>query len=111
LNVVRGGSNANVPAWKQAVIIGCSILVALLICAMILIFSGVPAGGLLDEFAASVVDAKSFHAVLVQAAPLILVGVAASIGFPRAILESRTRRSNDMGRHRIDRGVPLSLWS
>ena len=69
------------PAWKQAVIISCSIVIGLFVSAVILIVSGVPAANLAGEFAAIVFDAQSFHAVLVQAAPLILVGVAASIGF------------------------------
>ena len=39
------------------------------------------AADLVNEFAGNVFDRQSFHAVLVQAAPLILVGIAASIGF------------------------------
>jgi len=69
------------PAWKQAVLIGCSIAFGMFISAVILVASGVPAANLASEFAASVFDAQSFRAVLVQAAPLILVGIAASIGF------------------------------
>jgi general nucleoside transport system permease protein len=71
----------DMPAWKQAVVIGCSILVGMFISAVILVVSGVPAAELVSEFMGTVFDAQSFHAVLVQAAPLILVGIAASIGF------------------------------
>jgi len=72
---------SDMPAWKQAVIISCSIVIGLFVSAVILIGSGVPTADLIGEFAASVFDVRGFHAVLVQAAPLILVGVAASIGF------------------------------
>jgi len=71
----------DMPAWKQAVAIGCSIVVGMLISAVILIVAGVPASDLISELASSIFDAQSFHAVLVQAAPLILVGIAASLGF------------------------------
>ncbi len=69
------------PAWAQALIIGGSVLVGLATSVVILAMAGVPASELASEFADSILDAQSFHAVLVQAAPLILVGVAASIGF------------------------------
>jgi general nucleoside transport system permease protein len=71
----------DMPAWKQAVAVACSIATGMFISAVILIVSGVPAGDLVSEFAGTVVDRQSFQAVLVQAAPLILVGIAASIGF------------------------------
>jgi general nucleoside transport system permease protein len=71
----------DMPAWKQAVAVGCSIVIGMFISAVILIVSGVPAGDLVSEFAGNVFDPQSFHAVLIQAAPLIFVGIAASIGF------------------------------
>lgn len=71
----------DMPAWKQALLIGCSTGLGMFVSMVILVLSGVPAANLAGEFAAIVFDAQSFHAVLVQAAPLILVGVAASIGF------------------------------
>lgn len=71
----------DMPAWKQAIVIGCSIVIGMFVSALILVVSGVPAIDLVSEFAGNVFDAQSFHAVLVQAAPLILVGIAASIGF------------------------------
>jgi general nucleoside transport system permease protein len=71
----------DMPAWKQAIVIGCSIPIGMFISAVILVASGVPPVDLVSEFASNLFDAQSFHAVLVQAAPLILVGIAASIGF------------------------------
>jgi general nucleoside transport system permease protein len=71
----------DMPAWKQAVVLGASIIAGMSISAAILIASGVPAANLLNEFSGNLFDRQSFAAVLVQAAPLILVGVAASIGF------------------------------
>jgi general nucleoside transport system permease protein len=71
----------DIPAWQQALIIGGSIVIGMLVSAIILVISGVPAADLVSEFAGTVFDAQSFQAVLVQAAPLILVGVAASISF------------------------------
>jgi general nucleoside transport system permease protein len=71
----------DMPPWKQAVIIGSSIVLGVLISAVILIVSGVPPADLVSEFAGNFFDAQSAQAVLVQAAPLILVGIGASIGF------------------------------
>ena len=71
----------DMPAWKQAVAVACSIAAGMFISAVILVVSGVPPGDLVSEFASNVFDRQSFQAVLVQAAPLILVGIAASIGF------------------------------
>jgi general nucleoside transport system permease protein len=71
----------DMPAWKQVVAVACSILIGMFVSAVILVASGVPPGELINEFASNVFDRQSFRAVLVQAAPLILVGIAASIGF------------------------------
>ncbi|HEY1746423.1 MAG TPA: ABC transporter permease [Xanthobacteraceae bacterium] len=71
----------DMPAWKQVVAVACSIIIGMFISAMILVVSGVPPAELVSEFASNVFDRQSFQAVLVQAAPLILVGIAASIGF------------------------------
>jgi general nucleoside transport system permease protein len=71
----------DMPTWQQAVVIGCSIMIGMLISAAILVVAGVPPVELVSEFAGNLLDAQSFQAVLVQAAPLILVGIAASIGF------------------------------
>ena len=71
----------DMPAWKQVVAVACSIVAGMFISAVILVVSGVPPRDLVNEFASNVFDRQSFQAVLVQAAPLILVGIAASIGF------------------------------
>jgi len=71
----------DMPIWRQALIVGCSIIAGMLISAAILVVAGVPTTELVGEFAGAVFDRQSFHAVLVQAAPLILVGIAASVGF------------------------------
>ena len=71
----------DMPAWQQALAVGGSIATGLLLSAIILIIAGVPAGDLVSEFANNVFDRQTFQAVLVQAAPLILVGIAAAIGF------------------------------
>jgi general nucleoside transport system permease protein len=71
----------DMPAWKQVIAVACSILIGMFISAVILVVSGVPPRELVSEFASNVFDRQSFQAVLVQAAPLILVGIAASIGF------------------------------
>jgi ABC-type uncharacterized transport system permease subunit len=71
----------DMPAWKQVVAVAGSILTGMFISAVILVASGVPPAELVNEFASNVFDQQSFQAVLVQAAPLILVGIAASIGF------------------------------
>jgi general nucleoside transport system permease protein len=71
----------DMPAWKQAFIVGGSIVFGMLVSAAILIVAGVPANDLVHEFANTAFDLQSLHAVLVQAAPLILVGVGASIAF------------------------------
>ncbi len=71
----------DMPAWKQALAVGGSVATGMFISAVILIVSGVPATDLVSEFASNIFDQQSFRAVLVQAAPLIFVGIAASIGF------------------------------
>lgn len=71
----------DMPGWIRAAIALSSIVVGLVISGLVLIAAGVPAGDLLTEVAGSVVDSQSLHAVLIQAAPLILVGLAASVAF------------------------------
>ena len=65
-------------AWHwQALIIGLALLLGLGISAAILVAAGVPAGELLNEFVIlTVFDAQSLKAVLFQASPMILVGLA-----------------------------------
>ena len=71
----------DMPAWKQIVIVGSSIAAGLIISAVILVFAGISVANLVGEFGSIVFDTQSLHAVLIEAAPLVLVGVAASIGF------------------------------
>lgn len=71
----------SMPAWQQAFILALSVLCGAAISTVILVGAGVPASELLSEFANTVVDEQSVRAVLTQAAPLILVGVAASVAF------------------------------
>ncbi|MBA1275827.1 ABC transporter permease [Stutzerimonas azotifigens] len=70
-------------AWSwQVLILGLALLLGLGISAVILIAAGVPAGELLNEFVVmTVFDAQSLKAVLFQAAPMILVGLAGCVAF------------------------------
>jgi ABC-type uncharacterized transport system permease subunit len=71
----------SMPAWQQFVILALSVLCGAAISTAILVWAGVPASELLSEFVNTVVDEQSIRAVLTQAAPLILVGIAASVAF------------------------------
>ena len=70
-------------AWHwQAVVVALALLFGLAICAAILIGAGVPAGELFNEFIAQTLfDAQSLRAVLFQAAPMIMVGLAGCMAF------------------------------
>lgn len=70
-------------AWHwQALIIGAALLAGLAISAGILIAAGVSAKDLLNEFILQTFfDKQNFLAVLFQAAPMIMIGLAASIAF------------------------------
>jgi simple sugar transport system permease protein len=70
------------PGWLNALVTCGAVATGLLISALILIGAGVPAGKLLDEFIVNTLfEAENLRAVLAQAAPLILVGVGASLSF------------------------------
>ncbi|RMX04924.1 ABC transporter permease [Corticibacter populi] len=70
------------PWWQQAAIIALSLLVGLGISVAILVAAGVPADELLNEFVVmTVLDSQSLKAVLFQAAPMILVGLAGCVAF------------------------------
>jgi ABC-type uncharacterized transport system permease subunit len=71
----------SMPAWQQAVILALSVLCGAAISTVILVLAGVPASQLMSEFANTVADEQSIRAVVTQAAPLILVGIAASVAF------------------------------
>jgi len=70
-------------AWhRQALILAAAIGVGLAVSAAILIAAGVPAGELLNEFIVQTfLDGQNFRAVLFQAAPMILVGLAGAMAF------------------------------
>jgi ABC-type uncharacterized transport system permease subunit len=70
----------NVVRWQQALILIASVVVGLTISCVILVFSGVPASKLLEEFVyLTLLDPQSFKAVLVQMAPLTLAALSAAI--------------------------------
>jgi general nucleoside transport system permease protein len=70
----------SLPAWKQALFVGGSLAVGLAISVAILAVAGISPIELGGELI-GVFNADSLRAVLVQAAPLLLVGLAASLAF------------------------------
>ncbi len=68
------------PGWKQALFLGSSLVVGLAISLAILAAAGIAPLQLAEEFA-SVFNTTSLRGVLRQAAPLMLVGLAASLAF------------------------------
>lgn len=70
----------NLSAGKQAVFVGGSLLVGLAISVAILAVAGISPVALGSELA-GVLTAESLRGVLVQAAPLVLVGLGASLAF------------------------------
>jgi ABC-type uncharacterized transport system permease subunit len=70
-------------AWRwQALILAIALLVGFAISAAILVAAGVPADELANEFVMQTFfDGQNFRAVLFQAAPMILVGLAGSMAF------------------------------
>jgi ABC-type uncharacterized transport system permease subunit len=70
----------SLPAWKQALFLGGSLAVGLTISVAVLAVAGISPIELGGELV-GVFNAGSLRAVLVQAAPLILVGLAASLAF------------------------------
>jgi len=72
----------SIPRWQQALIIAGAVLLGLLISAAILIVAGVEPSALIDEFVVETfTDAGNFRSILFQAAPLIIVGLSASVAF------------------------------
>jgi simple sugar transport system permease protein len=68
--------------YWQALIIALALAFGLAISAAILVGAGVPADQLLNEFVVlTVLDPQNFKAVLFQAAPMILVGLAGCMAF------------------------------
>ncbi|MFN0303067.1 MAG: ABC transporter permease, partial [Burkholderiales bacterium] len=70
-------------SWqRQAIILGLAILAGALISAIILIAAGVSAQDLLNEFVIQTFfDQQNVQAVLFQAAPMIMIGLAAALAF------------------------------
>lgn len=67
---------------RQIAAIGLAVFVGLSVSCLTLMMAGVPASDLADEFIVQTfTDADNFRAVLAQAAPLILVGVGATLAF------------------------------
>jgi len=72
----------NLPLWHQSLILGISILLGILISGAILVLAGVSAGDLVEEFIVdTLLDGQNLRAVMFQSAPLIFVGLGASIAF------------------------------
>ena len=70
------------PWYRQAAILALAVLAGLLVSGAILVAAGVPAGELFQEFVvATIFDGQSLQAVLFQASPMIMVGLAAAIAF------------------------------
>lgn len=70
----------NLSPWKQAIFVGGSLIIGLAISVGILAMAGISPLTLGSELA-SVLSAESLRGVLVQAAPLVLVGLGASLAF------------------------------
>ena len=70
-------------SWqRQAIILGLAILAGVGISAVILMAAGVAATDLLNEFVIQTFfDAQNIQAVLFQAAPMIMIGLAAALAF------------------------------
>jgi len=70
-------------AWPwQAAVLTLAFLAGLAICAAILMATGIAAADLFDEFVVQTLgDAENLHAVLFQAAPMVMVGLAAALAF------------------------------
>ena len=69
--------------WRwQALILAAALLAGMAVSAAILIAAGVPADELANEFVMQTFfDGQNFRAVLFQAAPMILVGLAGCVAF------------------------------
>jgi len=70
----------SLPAWKQGLFLGGSLFVGLAISVAILAAAGISPLQLAGELAGAF-NAESLRNILIQTAPLILVGLAASLAF------------------------------
>lgn len=72
----------HMPFWQQSVAVAAGFAVGLIVSVVILMISGVGLADLWNEFVVFIVTSpKNISAVLVQAAPLIIVGLSAGIAF------------------------------
>ena len=70
-------------SWsRQALVLGAALLAGLFLSGLILVWAGVPAAELFNEFVvATLFDRQSLQAVLFLAAPMVMVGLAAALAF------------------------------
>jgi ABC-type uncharacterized transport system permease subunit len=72
----------HVPAWQQVLVLAGGLAAGLAIAAVLLILSGVGARALAQEFVVSIFSSpRNLAAVLVQAPPLLIVGLGAAVAF------------------------------
>lgn len=72
----------DISPWWQAAYLAGFIALGIGISAIILIWAGVPAGDLVDQFLVeTLTDSDNLHSVLFQGAPFILVGLSAAVAF------------------------------
>jgi simple sugar transport system permease protein len=69
-------------SWRQSLILLASALVGIILSVLLLIFVGVDPGDLFDEFIVqNVTDVQNVASILLQAVPLVCVGLSASLAF------------------------------
>ena len=72
----------HMPPGRQFLVVFAGLVFGLFVSALILIVSGVNASGLLNEFVVAIfANPQNLSAVLVYAAPLVIVGLSASLAF------------------------------
>jgi len=72
----------SIPAWKHILFVSLSLLVGLVICVVVLAISGVDLSSVFEEFIImTFFDSIGLANILVQASPLVLVGLSAAIAF------------------------------
>ena len=72
----------NVPRWQQGAILAGGLIAGLIAAIVVLMISGVGLADLYDEFVVSIFsNTQSMSSVLVQAGPLIIVGLSAAVAF------------------------------
>ena len=72
----------HMPPWRQALVLIGGLAAGLLIAAIVLMLAGVGPAALYDEFVVSIFSSTlAVSAVLIQAAPLLIVGLSAVVAF------------------------------